>query len=669
MAYGANGSFAYKTGITGAITFDNATFTDPIPGVVKAGYYKASATVGPAGYTWCAAENGSCAFSQAVDVAYGASGAFAYKTGVSGAITFNNATFGDPISGVVKAGYYKAVPILKSVVTRTVAPNRFVNLGAGHYFIEFPAAAFGTIDITITATSATSVTLKFGEKKSGDAVNANPGGDVAYKTETLAVIAGTRTYRIIQHPTLGFFARPDKLFATIPFRYVEVAGCPGTLGAANVNQVAVNYPFDDNASSFTSSSANLNVVWDLCKYSTKACSWLGVYVDGNRERCPYEADAYIQMLSHYCQDTQAYGIARNSLTDLLAHPSWPAEWAFNFIYAAWADYLWTGDTSFLSANYVILKTKTLEKYARPDGLINPTGTGLAQDTPIVDWPYQYRDGYELGTYPSSVNAQYYQSLVLIAKIASVLGNTGDAASYTEKANAVFNSFQVAYYNSGKGTYSDSVGSAHYALHASAYPLAYGLVPADKVASVASYAKSRGMACGVYGAQFVVEGLYNAGEEDYALSLMSSTGPASWYNMFANGSTITTEAFDTTYGDWNHAWGTAPANLIPRCLMGIEPIGAGFSKIQIKPQIGTLSSASGTIPTIKGSISVSVTKGSTYKITAAIPTGTTAKVYVKDYGSLGTAVTVDGVSKSGTMEGQYVVFDNVSSGSHTFEKGM
>jgi len=107
VAYGANGAFVYKTGVTGAITFNNATFGDPISGVAKAGYYKASAGVGPAGYAWCASENGSYTFSQAADVAYGANGSFAYKTGVTGAVSFNNATFGDPISGVVKAGYYK----------------------------------------------------------------------------------------------------------------------------------------------------------------------------------------------------------------------------------------------------------------------------------------------------------------------------------------------------------------------------------------------------------------------------------------------------------------------------------------------------------------------------------------------------------------------------------
>jgi beta-glucanase (GH16 family) len=108
VAYGANGAFSYKYGVSGTITFNNVTFGDPIPGVVKAGFYKLSASpVGPAGYTYAAGENGSFSLPGVSDVAYGANGAFNYKYGVSGTITFDDATFGDPIFGVVKAGFYR----------------------------------------------------------------------------------------------------------------------------------------------------------------------------------------------------------------------------------------------------------------------------------------------------------------------------------------------------------------------------------------------------------------------------------------------------------------------------------------------------------------------------------------------------------------------------------
>ncbi|MCX6880021.1 MAG: hypothetical protein NTW21_40400 [Verrucomicrobia bacterium] len=62
----------------------------------------------PPGYIYCCAGDGTYNFGTAVvDVAYGTGGTFAYQTGVSGSITFNNARFGDPLVGVDKSGYFK----------------------------------------------------------------------------------------------------------------------------------------------------------------------------------------------------------------------------------------------------------------------------------------------------------------------------------------------------------------------------------------------------------------------------------------------------------------------------------------------------------------------------------------------------------------------------------
>lgn len=65
---------------------------------------------GPSGYTFCALENQRCSFSGVKDVAYGAGGQFAYRYALSNGIDCNNATFGDPIYGVVKACFYKDTP-------------------------------------------------------------------------------------------------------------------------------------------------------------------------------------------------------------------------------------------------------------------------------------------------------------------------------------------------------------------------------------------------------------------------------------------------------------------------------------------------------------------------------------------------------------------------------
>jgi hypothetical protein len=100
-AYGAQGKYFYKRGVSGTVTFNPTTFGgDPDFGVSKSGYYMA--------YTQCAGEGGSATFSSPTDVAYGANGKYYFLYGVTGTITFSNTTFGgDPDFGVAKAGYYR----------------------------------------------------------------------------------------------------------------------------------------------------------------------------------------------------------------------------------------------------------------------------------------------------------------------------------------------------------------------------------------------------------------------------------------------------------------------------------------------------------------------------------------------------------------------------------
>ncbi len=61
----------------------------------------------PVGYIFVATENTSANFSTPVDVAYGASGQYFYRSSVSGTVYFDNGSFGDPFPGVTKSGYFK----------------------------------------------------------------------------------------------------------------------------------------------------------------------------------------------------------------------------------------------------------------------------------------------------------------------------------------------------------------------------------------------------------------------------------------------------------------------------------------------------------------------------------------------------------------------------------
>ena len=56
-------------------------------------------------------------------------------------------------------------------------------------------------------------------------------------------------------------------------------------------------------------------------------------------------------------------------------------------------------------------------------------------------------------------------------------------------------------------------------------------------------------------------------------------------MVESGTTITWEAWDQKYKpnqDWNHAWGAAPANLLPRFVLGAQAARARLAARQDSP---------------------------------------------------------------------------------------
>ena len=80
---------------------------------------------GPAGYTYCAPENGSFTLPAKSHVAYGADNKFKYLYNQTGTITFSNTAFGgDPLPGVFKSGFYKLADDSESVAVLEAAIRR-----------------------------------------------------------------------------------------------------------------------------------------------------------------------------------------------------------------------------------------------------------------------------------------------------------------------------------------------------------------------------------------------------------------------------------------------------------------------------------------------------------------------------------------------------------------
>jgi len=413
----------------------------------------------------------------------------------------------------------------------------------------------------------------------------------------------------------------------------------------------------------------------------KATTFCGLYVDGDRERIAYEGDTYINQLGHYGCDRE-FTLARRTHEYLVTHPNWPTEWLLLSVLLAWSDYEYTGDPSSLARFYADLRAKCLSAIARDDGLISvqehPPSDALLADLhcdptwevrDIVDWPQGERDDYDMVPVNTVVNALHYRALVLMGRIATALGKGADASAYTAQAVRVRDALWSRLVDRSRGLFVDGEGSSHCSLHANMFPLAFGLVPDSLQPTVVDFIRSKGMACSVYGSQFLLDGLYEAGEADYALALLVSRLERSWAHMIYDvGTTMALEAWDDRFKpneDWNHAWGAAPANIIPRRLMGVRPLTPGFGRILIHPQPGPLAYAEMTVPTIRGPVTVSFNNepGRSFYLEIDTPANTSACVVLPRLDRPDTTVLFDGRPMPAAVRGGTLVVDPVGSGRH------
>ncbi|MFB9054811.1 family 78 glycoside hydrolase catalytic domain [Formosa undariae] len=508
-------------------------------------------------------------------------------------------------------------------------PVNIQKLGDGHYFIDFGKAYFGTISLKPNASQKDSVVFHLAEQLSTEhTVNRKPKGTIRYQRVMLPNLNKGDATDLILPKVIGntkpeAIALPESFGVIMPFRYCEIENLKIPIDDLIIHQKVVHYKFNDEASYFTSSDTILNQIWDICKHTIKATSFAGYYVDGDRERIPYEADAYINQLSHYAFDNE-YSLARRTNEYFISTPTWPTEWILHTAKMFYYDYLYTGDTESISKFYNKLKDKTLIELAREDGLITTDNEKLNKELmtqlgfenrkkirDIVDWPMSERDGYEMKAINTVVNAFYFENLIMMSRIAEALDKKEDVLFFKEKANQVKVLINDKLFDKSTGLYIDGENSSHSSLHANMFPLAFGIVPEARKEAVITFIKSKGMACSVYAAQYLLEGLYKSNEAEYAKQLITATDhDRTWWNMIKTGSTMTLEAWDIKYKpnlDWNHAWGTAPGNIITRDLWGIKPITPGFEMAEIYPQLDNLSFSEIKAPTIKGPITAKFKK--------------------------------------------------------------
>ena len=512
---------------------------------------------------------------------------------------------------------------------------------AGNILVDFGRHAFGWLEVDVVSTGKYAVV--WGELVDvGGSVVTNRRYTIDEGTIRCACTKGEFTRTGIQRiPYVNsdnsvYFGRGDHVAAAVggfgvimPFRWAEIVESPFPNMWRSIRQVPVWYPYDMEEESFKSSSTALNDVHDFCKYSILATSFMGRFVDGDRERLTYEADSLIAQLGSYAMSSD-YIVPRRTLDWVSEHSTWPTEWKQYFVRMCWLDWMYTGDTSRISRYYDLMKMHRMwSELARPsDGLLvtDYVKTGdVSRSRDIVDWAMCYRDGFVFTHVNAVVNALRYSNLRDMAYMARAIGRTDDADEFDLEAERVRRSYIEVFIDKKTGLVRDGEEVDHFTVQGNAVAITSGVLPLELHKPVADYIVSKGMSCSTYMAQHVLEALCIAGRVDEALALMTTTGERGWLAMMDQGATITMEFWDLTMKekwrvpDMNHAWSTAPLNVINRCILGVTPLEPGFAKISIKPRLGSLKSVKAKVPTAKGTVSMCIrNSGTAYEIELYAP---------------------------------------------------
>jgi hypothetical protein len=500
----------------------------------------------------------------------------------------------------------------------------------GSLLVDLGREIIGGLRLTVNSPCMCPITLTYSEQLTPDrtAVKCPMNTGNRY-VETWTLKNGKQTLE-----TLGMMA----------FRYVQIAGLPTALSPDCVWGLELRVPFDETASAFTSDNTLLCDLYGLVKHTVKVTSQ-DIYVDSqSRERGAYEGDLLINMLAAYAVE-DSYAPARLTAEYLLGHRTWPADYLLMIIFAAYADYMATGDDALLREWYGTLKANLFTDYLDENGLIRSPVIGMSQTNAVlVDWPSSERDGYEMDCpYNTVFNALNLRAYEDMAKISAVLGNDTDTVEFSLRARTLRKAMIDRLYNPETGRFSDGLRadgtpSPHASQHATAFALDCGVYKTPHMADAMAKALDGDgkIRMSVYGAFFLLEGLYRTGHGEIANRLMldtdASEGARTWaYMLYGLGATVTTEAWNEKNKPnmtLSHPWGAAPAHMIASGILGVIPTSPAYETFDVRVSPHGIGEAAGWIPTVRGQIGVAFGHSDEgLDLTVTVPPNTTATVYL------------------------------------------
>ncbi|MFD2415855.1 family 78 glycoside hydrolase catalytic domain [Amycolatopsis pigmentata] len=519
----------------------------------------------------------------------------------------------------------------------------------GRRVYDFGQNQTGRVTISATAPAGTTVDIRKGEilDGAGEVSTANISfdpGDPPRQTDHYT-FAGTGTETYTPH------------FRYDGFRYAELTGLPDDATVAVTAEVV--HTDVATTGDFHTSNPLLNNIQDAvartqvndletipmdCPTREKH-GWLGDAGDTDQE-----AMSNYDMESFY---TKWFGDIATSANPDGSVPSvapvngqvgaWPTDPAWG---TAYPQILWDSYTQYGNSQPVVAN------YARVKAWVDYLGTISDADHIVVNAPTSYGDDWlstVITPHDYFQTGFYYLDATLLAKMATVVGNSADATRYSSLAGQIAAGFLKRYFDAGTGVFGTGTQLSY------AMPLVLGLVPASHeqttvdrlVADITAHGNH--VTTGFVGTTLVYQALGRYGRDDIALALAERTDFPSFGYMLAQGpgtiweKWVNSTAPDGTSSKDHIGLGGSIGQWFYQRLGGIQPGAAGYRTVTLAPSVvGDLTDVSARQRTVRGVVESSWQRnGTTLTYHAKVPVGTTATIKLPLLGGRGSTVRESG----------------------------
>lgn len=520
-------------------------------------------------------------------------------------------------------------------ITSPINPVKITETEKGIFVVDMGTNFAGIYKIRMKGKTGDTITFRFGErlyenkslnpmttacgqiKRKGQGGPGSP--DIAWQTDTYVFGKNTNVWY-----------EPRFTFHT--FRYMEIKGLKQKPELSDISGMALNTAVEE-CNQFECSSALLNAIQKMCVRTFKS-NLVSVQSDcPARERFGYGgdinavADAYISNFNMHQFYRKAVYDWVDVLNDSVFMDTAPyiglkycgISWESAFLFLQDKLYQNYDDGEIVREMYQ-LDLKWMEKVARlHPGLI--IDKGLGDHESMVKVPVQVT-----GT------CHYLLAARVMKNFAALMHDTSNEKKFAELEMRIGQKLLDTFWRHPANTLEPMNKQTLYAalLYSGAIPENEKSAAVDSLKASVAKAANGHFTTGIFGTQFILEAMSQAGLTQQVFDIVNSTAFPGWGHMIDRGATTIWETWkesDNTFSNCHPMFGSV-SGWFYRWLGGIQPVSAGFEKVRIAPFVpgNGLNYVKAAYKTPYGYIRSEWEKSTSgeikYKIT--VPEGTTAE---------------------------------------------